>query len=171
VRIDTISPTLGSQFINNALLTGLIAVAAVTLILVINYRKLKIALPIIGCSVAEVLLTLGMYALFGWNLDLAAIAGLIIAVGIGVNDQIVIMDEALKKEMETTAHNWKERIKRAFFIIFSAYFTVVVAMLPLLFAGAGLLKGFALTTIIGATVGVMITRPAYAYVIQLLYEE
>ncbi len=171
VRIDTISPTLGSQFINNALFTGLIAVVAVTIILVINYRKLKIALPIIGCSLAEVILTMGMYALFGWNLDLAAIAGLIIAVGIGVNDQIVIMDEALKKEMETTAHNWKERIKRAFFIIFSAYFTVVVAMLPLLFAGAGLLKGFALTTIIGATIGVLITRPAYAYVIQLLYEE
>jgi preprotein translocase subunit SecD len=171
VRIDTISPTLGSQFVRNAWMAGLLAVAVVTIILVIAYRKIKIALPIIGCSLAEVILTMGMYAMFGWNLDLAAIAGLIIAVGIGVNDQIVIMDEALKKEMETSAYNWKERIKRAFFIIFSAYFTVVVAMLPLLFAGAGLLKGFALTTIIGATIGVLITRPAYAFVIQLLYEQ
>ncbi|MEM4247436.1 MAG: hypothetical protein QXR48_01510 [Candidatus Woesearchaeota archaeon] len=171
VRIDTISPTLGSQFIKNAWMAGLIAVAVVTIILVIAYRKIKIALPIIGCSLAEVLLTMGMYALFGWNLDLSAIAGLIIAVGIGVNDQIVIMDEALKKELEKAVYNWKERIKRAFFIIFSAYFTIVVAMIPLLFAGAGLLKGFALTTIIGATIGVLITRPAYAFVIQLLYEE
>ncbi|MEM4239780.1 MAG: hypothetical protein QXM31_03970 [Candidatus Woesearchaeota archaeon] len=171
VRIDTISPTLGSQFIKNAWMAGLIAVAVVTAILVFAYRKIKIALPIIGCSLAEVTLTMGMYALFGWNLDLAAIAGLIVAVGIGVNDQIVIMDEALRKEMEKAAYNWKERLKRAFFIIFSAYFTVVVAMLPLLFAGAGLLKGFALTTIIGATIGVLITRPAYAFVIQLLYEE
>jgi preprotein translocase subunit SecD len=171
VRIDTISPTLGSQFVNNALMAGLLAVAVVTLILVISYRKIKIALPIIGCSLTEILLTMGMYALFGWSLDLSAIAGLIIAVGIGVNDQIVIMDEALKKELEQTVYNWRERIKRAFFIIFSAYCTVVVAMLPLLFAGAGLLKGFALTTIIGASVGVFITRPAYAYVIQLLYED
>jgi len=171
VRIDTISPTLGSQFIKNAWMAGLIAVAVVTAILVFAYRKIKIALPIIGCSLAEVILTMGIYALFGWSLDLAAIAGLIIAVGIGVNDQIVIMDEALKKELEKAVYNWKERIKRAFFIIFSAYFTVVVAMLPLIFAGAGLLKGFALTTIIGATIGVLITRPAYAFVIQLLYEE
>ncbi len=171
VRIDTISPTLGSQFVKNAWFAGLLAVAAVTIILVIAYRKIKISLPIIGCSLAEVVLTMGMYALFGWSLDLAAIAGLIIAVGTGVNDQIVIMDEALKGSVEKSTYNWKERIKRAFFIIFSAYFTVVVAMLPLLFAGAGLLKGFALTTIIGATIGVLITRPAYAYIIQLLYEE
>ncbi len=170
-RIDTISPTLGSQFVKNALMAGLLAVAVVTIILVINYRKIKIALPIIGCSLAEVILTMGMYTLFGWSLDLSAIAGLIVAVGIGVNDQIVIMDEALKKQLEQAAYNWKERIKRAFFIIFSAYCTVVVAMLPLLFAGAGLLKGFALTTIIGASIGVFITRPAYAFIIQLLYEE
>ncbi len=171
VRIDTISPTLGSQFVKNAWMTGLLAVAVVTLILVISYRKIKIALPIIGCSLTEIILTMGMYALFGWSLDLAAIAGLIVAVGIGVNDQIVIMDEALKRELDKTVYNWRERIKRAFFIIFSAYCTVVVAMLPLLFAGAGLLKGFALTTIIGASIGVFITRPAYAYVIQLLYED
>ena len=30
-----------------------------------------------------------------------------------------------------------------------AYLTVVVAMIPLIFAGAGLLKGFAITTIVG----------------------
>jgi preprotein translocase subunit SecD len=114
---------------------------------------------------------MGMYALFGWNLDLAAIAGLIVAVGTGVNDQIIIMDETLRKETEGMSSNWKERIKRAFFVIFSGYCTEFVAMLPLLFAGAGLLKGFALTTIIGITIGTFITRPAYAAMIQILYED
>jgi preprotein translocase subunit SecD len=170
-RIDTISPTLGSQFVKNAWLAGLVAVAAVTIILVIAYRRIKIGLPIALTSVTEVLLTLGVYALFGWSLDLAAIAGLIVAVGTGVNDQIIIMDETLKKQAEGAVYSWKERIKRAFFIIFSAYCTVVVAMLPLLFAGAGLLKGFALTTIIGVSIGVFITRPAYSVMIQTLYED
>ncbi len=41
-------------------------------------------------------------------------------------------------------------------------------MIPLLFAGAGLLKGFALTTIVGATMGVFISRPAFAEVIEIL---
>ena len=43
-------------------------------------------------------------------------------------------------------------------------------MLPLLFAGAGLLKGFALTTILGFTAGVFVTRPAFAVIIQALLE-
>ncbi|MBW3001002.1 protein translocase subunit SecD, partial [Candidatus Woesearchaeota archaeon] len=59
----------------------------------------------------------------------------------------------------------------AFFIIFAAYFTTVVAMLPLWFAGAGLLKGFALTTILGVSIGVLITRPAFAAIIQIFTQD
>ncbi|HLP79760.1 MAG TPA: preprotein translocase subunit SecD, partial [Acidobacteriota bacterium] len=58
----------------------------------------------------------------------------------------------------------------AFTVIMLAYFTTIVAMLPLMFAGAGLLKGFALTTIAGVTMGVFITRPAYGAVSQVLHE-
>ena len=68
-------------------------------------------------------------------------------------------------------YNRKEKIKRAFFIIFSAYATLVAAMIPLWFAGAGLLRGFAVTTIIGITAGVFITRPAYASVIERLLRD
>jgi len=53
----------------------------------------------------------------------------------------------------------------------AAYFSTVVAMLPLLFAGAGLLKGFAITSILGVTFGVFITRPAYAAVVEILVKE
>lgn len=170
-RIDTISPTLGSQFVKNAWLAGLAAIVAVLVILMIAYRKIMISIPILITSLAEVFMTMGVYSLFGWNLDLAAIAGLVVAVGTGVDDQIVILEETIARKAAEAVYNWKERIKRAFFIIFSAYFTVVVAMLPLLFAGAGLLKGFALTTIIGVTIGVLITRPAYANMIQIMYED
>jgi len=38
----------------------------------------------------------------------------------------------------------------------------------LLNAGAGLLKGFAITTIIGVSVGVFITRPAFAKMIEII---
>jgi len=100
---------------------------------------------------------------------LAAIAGLIASVGTGVDDQIVIADEVLNKE-ESSA-NWKEHIKKAFFVIMAAYFTTVAAMLPLLKAGAGLLTGFAIVTIAGVTIGVFITRPAFASIVKNLLEE
>ncbi|MCD6404133.1 MAG: protein translocase subunit SecD, partial [Nanoarchaeota archaeon] len=101
-------------------------------------------------------------------LDLAGIAGLIAAVGTGVDDQIVITDEVLRGEKEEKVRSIKERIKRAFFIIIVSFASTVATMLPLTFAGAGLLRGFAITTIIAVSIGIFITRPAYARLIELL---
>jgi preprotein translocase subunit SecD len=168
-RIDGISATLGKTFLTNALYVWLLALAGVAVVLVLVYRKFIIAVPIVFTAISEIFLTLAIAALIGWNIDLAAIAGLILAVGEGTNDQVVITDEAIRKESDGV-YNWKERIKRAFFIIFSAYMTMVVAMLPLLFAGAGLLKGFAITTILAVSVGIFVTRPAYAAIVQMLLE-
>ena len=72
---------------------------------------------------------------------------------------------------EICEYDWKKRIKNAFFIIMGAFFTTIFAMVPLLLAGAGLLKGFAIITMIGAVIGVFIARPAYAAVIEVLLKE
>ncbi len=171
VKTDNISPVLGKDFIANALLVALVSILVVSLILTIYYRKLKISIPITIVMISEVVILLGVAALIGWNLDMAAIAGIIVAVGTGIDDQIVITDETLKGKSSELAYDWKRRIKNAFFIIMAAYFTLVVAMLPLFFAGAGLVKGFALTTILGVSVGVFITRPAYAAIVELLLRD
>jgi len=169
VKIDTVSPILGEQFVKNALLVGLSAMLAVAFIVFIRYREIKVALPMVLTMISEVVMLLGFAALAGWNLDLAAIAGIIVAVGTGVDHLIVITDETAKKG--GAVMNWKERIKRAFYIITAAYFTTLVAMLPLWSAGAGLLRGFALTTIAGITLGVFIARPAYGAVIEILLKD
>ncbi len=173
VRTDSISPILGDQFLKNALKTGFIAILFVVVILGIAYRKLQIAIPIMFTGLFEIFMILGFASLLpflSWTIDLAAIAGIIATVGTGVNDQIIITDEALKGR-QGRIFSWKEKSKAAFSIIFGAYFTVLVAMLPLFAVGAGMLKGFALTTIIGMSVGVFITRPAYAKIIEILMEK
>jgi preprotein translocase subunit SecD len=166
VKMDTISPIMGKEFIKNAITAGLLALMVVALIVFLRYRRLKVVIPMLITSFSEVALILGFAAIARWNLDLAAIAGIIAAVGTGVDHQIVITDEVLKKREINLS--WKQRIKRAFFIIFGAYTTTVVAMLPLMLAGAGLIKGFALTTITGVTIGVFITRPAFASMMEKL---
>jgi len=169
VKTDSISPVFGKEFVKNALFIGLLAVIAVSVIVFIRYKSLKVAIPMLFTMATELILLLGMAALIGWNIDLAAIAGIIIAIGTGVDHQIVIADEILKGE--AAVYDWKKRIKKAFFIIMAAYFTTAVAMIPLLFAGAGLIKGFAITTIMGITFGVLIARPAYAAVVEILLKE
>ncbi|MBS3150192.1 hypothetical protein J4425_00070 [Candidatus Woesearchaeota archaeon] len=167
VKLDSISPNLGSSFEKNALLVAVLAIIAVAVVIFIRYRKLKISVPMIIISCSEALIVLGFLTLIKYNLDLAAIAGIIAAVGTGVDDQVVITDEILGKE----SSNWKERYKKAFFIIIAAYFATLAAMIPLLRAGAGLLTGFAISTIAGITIGVFITRPAFASIIKVLLNE
>ncbi|PJA22517.1 preprotein translocase subunit SecD, partial [archaeon CG_4_10_14_0_2_um_filter_Archaea_38_6] len=62
----------------------------------------------------------------------------------------------------------KDKIKRAFFIVFATFTISIAVMLPLIWAGAGILRGFAITTIIAISVGVFITRPAYARILELI---
>ncbi len=171
VKTDVISPTLGKEFVKNALLVGLYSIIAVAVVIFIRFRKIQVALPMAFTMFAELILILGMAALIGWNLDLAAIAGIIVAIGTGVDDQIVITDETLRGEKTDLSYNWQRKLKNAFFIIMAAYSTTMVAMLPLLGAGAGLLKGFALTTMMGVTFGVFLTRPSYAAIIEILLKD
>ncbi|MBS3159215.1 protein translocase subunit SecD [Candidatus Woesearchaeota archaeon] len=167
IKLDSISPLLGKEFLNNSLLIAILALIGVGLIVYLRYRNFKIVLPIIFTVSSEIFIILGLAALFKYNLDLAAIVGLIAAVGTGVDDQIVITDEMLSG----SSSNDKERLKSAFFIIFSAFAATVAAMIPLFWAGAGLLTGFALVTIAGVTIGVFITRPAYAVIIKFLLKD
>ena len=134
----------------------------------IAYRRQIIVLPIVFIASSEIFMLLGFYALLGWSLDLAAIAGIIAAIGTSVDDQIVIADETLRGRREMETYGFKERLKRAFGIIFSSYPITVVAMVPLLSAGAALLKGFAIATIVCLSAGVLVTRSAYAKIIQIL---
>lgn len=169
VKTDSISPALGKEFVSNALLVGVLAMIGVILVVVVRYREIKVAIPMVVTMFSEAIIILGFASIVGWNLDLAAIAAIIIAIGTGVDDQIVIADETLRSGKQETL-SWKQKIKRAFFIIMAAYVTTVAAMVPLWFAGAGMLRGFAITTIIGVSVGVFVTRPAFGVIMKMLFK-
>lgn len=167
VKLDTISPTLGHNFAKYIFIAGIVALLSVAIILFLRYRTKSAFVSLIICT-SEIIITLAVAAIMKQDLDLPAIAGILAAIGTGVDDQIVVLDETRQKREVLSI---KQRIKRAFVIILGAYFTVLVSLLPLLWAGAGLLKGFAIMTIIGITIGVLITRPAFADIVRLIEKE
>jgi preprotein translocase subunit SecD len=174
VKTDAISPLLGAKFLKNTSVVFLVAILMVSLVLFMFYKKIKVAGMIMVTGLIEILLTVGFLTSIGWNMDMSAIAGLIAAIGSNVDDQIVMTDEQVqagKTENEKKQISWKDRIKGAFYIIIGNYLTSVASVLPLLFAGAGLLKGFAITSIVGLTLGVLLTRPAYAQVLEILLRD
>ena len=167
VKLDTISPSLGKEFISSILIAGLVALLAVAIIIFIRYKKFKSSIALLITSLSEIIIILGIASLIEWNLDLPSIAGILATIGTGIDQQIIVIDEAKHDLMLSI----KQRLKRAFSIILGAYFTALVALLPLLWAGAGLLKGFAVTTIIGITAGVLITRPAFTEMIKRIEKD
>ncbi|HIH61422.1 MAG TPA: preprotein translocase subunit SecD, partial [Methanobacteriales archaeon] len=56
------------------------------------YRTPILVLPIFFTTLAELILILGVAAIIRWNIDLAAIAGILAAIGTGVDDQIIMTD-------------------------------------------------------------------------------
>ncbi len=167
VKLDTISPTLGEEFINLILIAGFLAILIVSIIIFIRYKSWKSSLALIATTVSEVVIILGIASLIQWNLDLPGIAGILATIGTGIDDLIILLDEST----HNISISLKQRLKRAFAIILGAYFTSLVSLLPLMWAGAGLLKGFAITTIIGISVGVFITRPAFAEMVKQFKKE
>ena len=177
VGINSVSADLGSQFKTGALIAGFLALLVIAIIIFIRYRTPVLVIPIMITSIAELILILGVASVTRWNIDLASIAGIIAAIGTGVDDQIIITDEVLKKGIQTkrTITALKFKINNAFFIIFASAATLIAAMLPLAYVGfsrgatgIGLLSGFAFTTVVGVLIGIFITRPVYAKFIVLL---
>lgn len=172
VSKETISPFLGKEFLNEGFWIGLVGTLTVALVLFIRYRRPKLIGPMMMTVLSEAYLTLGFAALIKWNLDLASLAGILTAVGTGVNDQIIITDELLHGgERSTTSTSFVTRIKKAFFIVVATASTILAAMVPILFIGFGRLTGFAITTIAGVLIGILITRPAFGETVKHLLEE
>jgi len=165
VKLDTLSPSFGKEFLSYIMLTGGAALFAVFLIVLFRYRKFKVSSALLFTSLSEVIIILGIAAFIEWNLDLPSIAGILAVIGTGIDQQIIVIDEANESYL-----NLRQRLKMAFAIILGAYFTAVVAMIPLYWAAAGFFKGFAITTIIGITAGVLITRPAFTDMIMRIKE-
>ncbi len=165
-----VDATLGSQFKTEAVIAGLISLIAVAAVVFRRYRRPEILVPMVGTSISEVIMILGVAAAIGWQLDLAAIAGIIAAIGTGIDHLVIITDEVLYEGKLPPTKVFVSRIGKAFAIIFGAAATTIIAMSPLVVMGFGSLKGFAITTIIGVFIGVVVARPVYGVVIKDLLE-
>jgi preprotein translocase subunit SecD len=156
---------LGAKFKEGAIIAGLFALISVTLVVFLRYREKKIVLPMFSVLLSEIILLLGLAVVIGWQLDLPSIAGIIAVIGTGVDQLVIITDEVLSGGRSSTTM-YRKRISFAFGIIFVSAFTTIVAMLVLALMALGTLRGFALITIAGLGLGIFITRPAYARIIE-----
>ena len=171
ISIDKLNPTLGENYLYVIGLAGIVAIFLVSGLIFIRYRNFKISVGVILTMLSEVIIILGFAALTSWNLSTLALAGVVAAIGFGVDHQILIIDETRKKKER---YSLREGLKRAFFMIMGAGATTIFAMLPILWTGFSVYReigGFAVTVIVGVLAGVLITRPAFARFVELVLVE
>ena len=165
---STISAAQGENYKNYSLVTGILAVFAVAGMVFLRYREPAVALPMIVTALAEVYALLGFAALVSYPIELAVIAGFIAVVGTGVDDLVIIADEVMSEGEVNSRKVFNSRFRRAFWVIGAAAATTIVAMSPLMVLSLGDLSGFAIFTILGVLIGVLVTRPAYGDILRRL---
>jgi len=163
-----IAPSQGAEFRVDSLLTGIIAVLAVAGVVFLRYGEVEVALPMIVTALSEVVILLGFAAGIGYPLDLSVIAGFIAVIGTGVDDLIIIADEVMAQGDVNSRRVFQSRFRKAFWVIGAAAATTIIAMSPLAVLSLGDLQGFAIFTILGVIVGVLLTRPAYGDILRAL---
>ncbi len=179
VEITHISETeiggrLSQGFMKEAAKAGAIAFLAVGVLVYVFYRRLKIAIPLLLTMACEVIITMGAVSAVPdglMSIGLPGIGGLIAVIGTGVDHQIIIADEVLgEKFSESRKLPIDRRTGKAFSVIFAAAATTIAAMFALAAFGFGAMRGFAIVTLFGVLISVLITRPAYARIIGTLLE-
>jgi preprotein translocase subunit SecD len=155
----SLPPSLGSEFLRLSLIAIIVALITISILIGLRYMNIVATLPIVAISIAELVILLSILGSF--TIDLAAMAGIIAAIGVGVDAQIVITDELLKRD----GHSREDKMDHAFGIIKTNVVVATASMIPLLFSGLVEVIGFAISTIMGSVLGYLLTRPAYASIV------
>ncbi len=171
---ETVSATLGLASLRAGLLAGAIGLAVVFIYCLFYYRALGVltilSLVLSGLIVYAVLVLLGRW--IGFTLDLAGVAGFIVAIGITA-DSFVIFFERLKDEVRE-GRSFRSAVPRAWVrarrTILSADAVSFLAAAVLYVLAVGQVKGFAFTlgmsTVLDLVVVFLVTHPLVAMAAQ-----
>ncbi len=163
------APTLGKNALNISAIALITAVTLISVYITIRYRRIFLVVPILLTTLMELFIIVSIIGLVG-TIDLSAFAGMIAVVGTGVDAQIIITDEMLSRGASVTTT--KSVLGKAFYIVWADALLLIVAMMPLFFSTSLVdVIGFSESTIIGALMGVLITRPAYGAILGRHFKE
>jgi len=168
IGFDDVDPTLGADFLVQALVAGGVGLLLVLIFMVAYYR-----LPGVLAALALVFYTLVVYAIFRLihvTLTLAGVAAFILSIGMAVDANILIF-ERMKEEIragKTLGPAIEAGFNRAWSSILDSNVSSLLVAGWLYWQGTTVVRGFALVLIIGVLVSmfsaVTVTRTMLRYV-------
>ena len=166
--VETVDPTLGADFLVQALVAGGIGLVLIILFMIAHYR-----LPGLLAALALIFYTLVVYALFRVihvTLTLAGVAAFILSIGMAVDANVLIF-ERMKEEIragKTLGPAIEAGFNRAWSSILDSNVSSILVASWLYWQGTTVVRGFALVLIIGVLVSmfsaITVTRTLLRYV-------
>ena len=155
-RVENVGPKVSAELLKSGIIAIGLSLAAMLFYIWIRFEW-QFSLGAIIALFHDVILTLGIFSLFNFEINLSIVAAVLTIVGYSMNDTVVIFDrvrENLKKYsdikiFDLTNLSINETLSRT--IITSA--TTLLALLSIFIFGGEILKGFSLAMILGVIFG------------------
>ena len=154
--LDTLSPKIGSELSGKAIMAILYAL---TLILIyISFRfEFIFAIGAIAAIAHDVIITLGIFSILGYEISLPIVAAFLTIVGYSLNDTIVIFDR-IRENMKTrkkdpVAATVNKSINESLSRTIVTSLTTLIVVIILYIFGGEVIHYFSFALIIGVLVG------------------
>lgn len=146
---QTVGASLGTDSLRKTVHAGLIGTLLVMIFMTLYYRLLGFTAS--GALLIYIILTLGIFKLFGITMTLSGITGFILSIGMAVDANVLVF-ERRKEEIRrglSASNALEEGFRRAWPSIRDSNITTIIVALVLYYATTGFVKGFALALFLG----------------------
>jgi preprotein translocase subunit SecD len=146
---QAIGASLGQDAISQGIKASVIGIGLVMIFMLLYYRRA--GLNAVVSQILHLYINVAILSVFGFTLTLAAIAGLVLTIGMAVDANVLIF-ERMKEESrlgKTVKAVVGHGFTRAFSAILDSNVTTIIAALVLTNLGKGSIQGFAVTLLVG----------------------
>jgi len=157
LKEDKVGPAMGEELKANALLA--LGVAAILMLIYIAVRFQWIyAVSGVLALLHDILIVLGLFSLFQWQIDASFVAAILTVFGYSINDTVVIFDRIRENEGRMRrSDSYEEMVDKSVWQSMrrsiNTVMTVLIALFALYFFGGESTKSFSLTMLIGVIFG------------------
>jgi preprotein translocase subunit SecD len=170
VEERTVGPSLGSQNIISGRDSMVLGMMLVIIFMFVYYKKFGFVANI--ALLVNILIIAATLSLFQATLTLSGIAGIVLTVGMAVDANVLIYERIREEILNGNSPNASiiSGYNKAFSTISDANITTLIAAIALLTIGTGVVKGFAVTLVIGILSSMFTAIVGTRALVSILYE-
>ena len=155
-RVEFVGPQVGEELRERGGLAMLVALFGILVYVWLRFER-KFALGSVIATVHDVIVTVGVFSLFGIEFDLTVLAAVLAVIGYSLNDTIVVFDRIRENLRRTRSESPTEIVNVAINQTLSRTLitsgTTLLVVISLYLFGGEVIRGFSLALLVGIGFG------------------